>query len=124
MTITEINLASDPTQAILDFTEQLLRASDGHHEQRTVRRHGAMVVAAAVPLDDDLQPAGKLFKIVTRDISTRGICLIHPQPIIHQHLKMKIPMPNGSQVNVIVEVMRCQPIGEFYEVGGRFVQRL
>ena len=116
--------SSEPCLSAIEIAEQLIEADNEHHKQRAVERHGKMIVVTAVPLDDDFQPVHKLFKVVARDISTRGVGLIHSTPIVHQHLKMKIPMPGGGFADVVVQVVRCEPIGDFYEIGCRFVERI
>ena len=106
-------------------------------ERRLARRYPLKVVALATPLDDNFQPSGEPFPVLTRDISNSGIGLVHSRRLDMKYINLDLTGPNGHELHMIVEVLRCnrflcggdQPVipgfdngCTYYESGGRFVQ--
>ena len=88
------------------------------------RAHDRFVVAIpsiVQPLDDRHIPLGKAFAAVTRDISIGGIGLLHSQPVVASFLGVRIADPEGKQFRFLVKMLRCQPLGEYFDIGGEFV---
>ena len=105
-------------------------------ERRLTKRYPLQVVAMATPLDDQMRPMGEAFPVLTRDISTSGIGLVHSRPLDMKHVHLDLVGPNGHEMHVTIEVLRCnrflcgneqQNYPElddkctYYESGGRFV---
>ena len=61
---------------------------------------------------------------LSRDISTGGMSLIHTEEVQDKLLVVELPITPGQKTQVVLEVLRCRSIGQFYEVGGRFVSKL
>lgn len=81
------------------------------------------VSVPAVAIDDDYRPITEPVRILTRDISETGLGLVFTHRITAGLLAIELPAATGP-IQVVIEVMRCQRVGPFYDVGGRFVARL
>jgi len=57
---------------------------------------------------------------VTRDLSATGLGLLHTKPVKAKYLRVTIPMADKDK-QLTIGVLRCEPIGRFWDVGGRFV---
>lgn len=104
-------------------------------ERRIAKRYPLQVVAMATPLDGQMRPTGEPFPVLTRDISTSGIGLVHSRPLDMKYVHLDLVGPNGHEMHVTIEVLRCnrflcgnqQPNYSdlddnctYYESGGRF----
>ena len=81
------------------------------------------VPVLAQPVDTEHNPIGDPFPMVTRDISSTGIGLVHTDKVEHQLLALQMRLA-GKLVNVVVQVLWCQSLGPFEYLGGRFVAKL
>ena len=83
-----------------------------------------MVVPALVqPVDEKFNAIGDCFTVVTRDISPKGIGLVHSRRLDQKLLALQMRLAD-EEVNVVVEVLWCRPFGPFEYIGGRFVAKL
>ena len=73
------------------------------------------------PLDDSLQPLGYRARAVTRDISESGIGLVCQDPVSASYLALELPTPGGDCFEVAAQVLRCRPVGYYFDVGCQFV---
>ncbi len=77
----------------------------------------------AVPIDD-LEKPGEAFAAITRDISSQGISIYHTRPIHEPYLAIQLGRRGRGTAPVLVEVVRCRPVGPFfYEIGGTFISQ-
>jgi hypothetical protein len=115
-----------PPEDIAQFVQRLVGrlALYRGKERRTIRRHRVAIPVLAVPLDDDLQPAGDSFAAVTRDISTRGLALYHKRPVEAPYLAVELADHEGKKLEAALEVLRCEPVDSFYEIAGKFVTKV
>ena len=90
-------------------------------ERRSQTRFAVSTVLEARRIDESLQNEGEAFKVVTRDISAGGVPFLHPRKPDAKHLALQLKSPCGDQMHVAMEVVRCRPVGHFYELGGKFV---
>ena len=72
------------------------------------------------PLDDDLNPLGYRSRAVTRDISASGIGLVCQDPVNASYLMLSLPTPAGESLEVVAKVLRCRPVGYYFDVGCQF----
>ena len=90
-------------------------------ERRAAKRYPMACPVVAVPIDD-LEKPGEAFAAITRDISSQGISIYHTRPIHEPYLAIQWNVEEGEQLRVLVEVVRCRPVGPFfYEIGGTFI---
>ena len=83
------------------------------------RSHPRTVLVKPVwvqPLSDAHEPTGEGFSAVSRDISTSGLGIVHTQAVDSPFLGVVI-MAEKTRVHVIAKVLRCEPLGPFYDVG-------
>jgi len=93
-------------------------------EERRSPRHKLTAEVRVQPVDRHFEPTAAAFMAVTRDISTDGIGLMHDRAVRDKYLWLRLKTPGGKLMNVVVEVVRCRPLGKFYDIGGRFVAKL
>lgn len=114
--------------AVVDFvrrTIEQLRPSSCAYEKRAQRRFDVNIPALFVPLDPDFHAVGLPFEALVRDISAGGLGIVHTRAVTETHLAAKLMMPNSAaMMKMIGEVIRCRPLGRFYDVGLRFVAKI
>ena len=119
-----------PPEDISTFVDNLIKrlTQEGLYYQgpdrRREPRHAVAIQMSAIPLDDGLQPVGNGFVATTRDISSAGISLIHFDRLDCPFLAVEIAIPRERSFQAAVEVLRCRPIGPYFEVAGKFVTKL
>jgi len=109
-----------PPVEMLDFVRDLTRFEC--YERRS-HRHPLVMEVLAVPIDAQLQPIAAQFVALTRDISPRGISLVHTARIHAPWLRLKI---EGNNLNAILhaKVLRCRRLRQNFEIGCEFVSRI
>jgi hypothetical protein len=75
------------------------------------------------PVDGQSNAVGVPFAAMTRDISPRGVGLVHMEPIEHGLLALKMSLAD-EEVNLVADVEWCKALGPFYYVGTKFVSKL
>jgi hypothetical protein len=115
-----------PPAAIEMFVRRIVRGADYYDgpEQRTERRYVLSLPVAAVPVNESLKKVGDVFIAFTRDISSGGIAMYHTRRVSEKFLAVEIKSTCGEKMRVLVEVLRCSPVGLFYEIAGKFASRL
>jgi hypothetical protein len=115
------------TQAVEEEVNDFITRLQQHGAKFTRRRELRQTVALlveATPLDDASRPTGKTFQAVTRDISTSGISLLHTQSVDAPYLSISLKDTENQRLDAVVEVLRCNPIGPLFDIGGRFVAKI
>ena len=88
-------------------------------ERRGAARYPLACPVVVVPIDEQ-ETLGEAFAAITRDISSSGISIYHTRPVHDPYLA--IQWTERGQLQVLVEVVRCRPVGlSLYEIGCRFV---
>ncbi len=118
----EFHLGS-PSDAVASLVAKLVSEESGEADRRAHVRHPLMMAIATVAVDDDVQPVAEPVTMITRDISSHGIGLIHTQPVDAKWIVIELPLQTGTE-QFVMEVVRCHPVDRFYDVGGRFIRRL
>ncbi len=121
----EGDLPHPPPAELIQFVDRLAKDIASHsHEQRRFPRYKLICEVWTQPVDNQFEPLGDAFKAISRDISSSGIGLMHTRAIRDKYLWLRLTTPGASRMNVIVEVVRCRPLGLFYEIGAKFVAKL
>ena len=117
------NLA--PSKELVSFAERQVRNAVRYSgfERRSEKRNFMVIPVLAVPVDEQFNPIGDCVAVVTRDITSEGIGLVHPQCALGDRLALQMPLA-GEEVNVVVKIEWCKPLGPYELSGGRFVARL
>lgn len=118
MEVNDPSLVSPPE--LIDFVKRVASELGPSHDRREHPRHHFTVAVEVQPLDDELNPSGEPFAAVTRDLSAVGIGLLHTRAVLVKFLQVTILAPGGLK-RLTVEVLRCESIGRFYDIGGKFV---
>ena len=66
---------------------------------------------------------GTPFKAITTDISPGGMGFLHTTTVPYKFLAITFGQ-NGQQTFALVEVVRCRSVGNFYEIGAKFIRPL
>lgn len=112
------------SEQFLLVARALQNLGDNSRKQHQERRHERIPRSLSVsvqPLNDDFQPDGELFWLVSRDISLAGMGLISLDPVFHRHVRLGLLEEN---VSVIAEVRHNSSIGThhpLYLVGVEFI---
>lgn len=110
------------TDEIRSFVSRLAREYflDGP-DRRTEPRFRVTLPVSLCLLDERFAPLGYEVRAVTRDISENGLGLVCQDPVNAKYLSLQLASPAGEHFSVIVEVLRCRPVGYYFDVGCRFV---
>lgn len=117
-------LHSPPTELIRFVNRVADETLRDHVEERQYPRHKLTIEVWVQPVGSNFEPLGSPFTAVSRDISTGGIGLMYTRAIRDRYLWLRLVTTGGGTMNVIVEVLRCRPIGVFYDIGAKFVAKL
>jgi hypothetical protein len=118
---------SDEMAAFVDRLIQRLIEEGLYYDgpdRRSEKRHVVAIPVRAMPLDGNLRPAGAGFIATARDISRRGIAVIHSQVLTCPLLAVELADFDGRQIQAAVEVLRCRPVGPYFEIAGTFVTKV
>ncbi|HVA49538.1 MAG TPA: PilZ domain-containing protein [Pirellulales bacterium] len=115
-----------PPAAIAAFVRRIVRGAEYYvgPELRREPRYAVSLPVAGVPVDASLKKAGDAFIALTRDISSSGIAMYHTRRVSEGFLALEIKSASGDKLRVLAEVLRCTPVGLFYEIAAKFVSRL
>ena len=117
--------ALEPPAELLDFAERQVR--DARHQaaddRRKQRRYLMVIPVTVQPLDGNLQPKGEAFATASRDISPKGVGLLHTDPIERGLVALRLSF-GLEDVDIVTEILWCKERGPFYYVGGKFIRML
>ncbi len=118
-------VATKPPAELVSFVQRQIRDKPHGHgiDRRLEQRHEMLVPVLVQPVDEEFHPVGTPFACVTRDISAKGIGLVHSEPFDDRLLGLQLSLA-GEEVNVVVKVQWSSHLGPFYYAGGEFVARL
>ena len=113
-----------PPPEIVAYVERLAANYVGD-DRRTTQRRAVTVPVTVIPVNQDLEPTGEAFMAISRDISTDGMSFIHTRNVNDEYLALElVSRDGGDEMQVLMKVLRCETVGRFYEVAGRFVKKL
>jgi hypothetical protein len=115
-----------PHFAVTAFVEQLTKGVPPtkrwpQGERRQEIRFPIASIIEVQPLDAGFRTHGTAYQVVTRDLSFSGIGFLDARLIPTTHLAVQLTNPFGEQLQVLLQVLRCSPRGEVYDIGGKFV---
>jgi hypothetical protein len=82
-----------------------------------------MLPVHAVWVDENNEPMGESFDLITRDMSSTGIALIHTRPIDSERMAIRFFIAE-TEVNLVIEMIWKREMCPFYGAAGRFVAKL
>jgi hypothetical protein len=115
----------EPIPELVAFAQRQVRNAKLHHgtERRSEHRHLVVVPVVAQPVNEDFVAIDSPFPMVTRDISTTGVGLIHTEYTDHRWLALRMTVA-GECVELASKVLWCQALGPFYSLGCQVVANL
>jgi hypothetical protein len=118
-------IALEPIPEMVAFAQRQVRNAKLHHavERRSEQRHLVVVPVVAQPVDEAFVAIGSPFPMVTRDISTTGVGLIHSEYTEHRWLALRMTLA-GENVELATKVLWCRALGPFYSLGCQVVADL
>jgi hypothetical protein len=111
-------LSTQPSPALLAFVQrQVLEAQlYAGPERRSEPRQLLVKPVLVYPADENFSPTGPSCVMVIRDISSRGMELVHEEPINWPLVLVRISLPEiEALVGAVVRWRR--PVGPFYFLG-------
>lgn len=122
-----VSMPSSFREAIANGVERARRERSGaganSDNRRRSERESVCLTAAAIPLDELGNPSGDAFAVMIGDVSMTGARLAHTRPVTQQWhaLQWRCASIADKTVTVGAEIVRCDTVGRFYEIGARFV---
>lgn len=116
------NMAEFVKQLAMDERAQEQADMSRHANVRAAARVAVQTTAVAVEMNADLKPQGSPFQLALRDISKTGARLLNTRTLSSTHLAVswKAVTLRYCTFYLPLTVTRSQPIGRFYDVGGKF----
>jgi hypothetical protein len=112
-----------PPRSLRAFVAKLLAGEYQGRQRRAAKRLPVVVPVAAMPLDDSFRPKGEAFAAVTGDLSTAGMRMFSTRAASSEFLGVELTTRSGQNIQVVLQVLRCNAIGRFYEIAGQLVAR-
>jgi hypothetical protein len=106
------------------IAERVNREADEDVERRADPRRAIAAPVATIPLDPFFLPAGEPFTGMAHNISAGGIALIHTRSVATPYLALELTLDSATEMRVVIQVVRCQTVGLFYEIAGPFLVRI
>ena len=109
----------DSDALVARMTHNVYRGQERRSQIRFIV--AAPVVAQVV--DEQYAPVGEPFQVILRDISTGGVCLLHPTSIESRFLAVTLAHPTDEHatVQVVVEICSRRVDGPMFRIGASFV---
>ncbi|MGB0599515.1 MAG: hypothetical protein ACPGLY_22765 [Rubripirellula sp.] len=121
----QIGNTSNLPQELVDFARRqvvnaIMYKGD---QQRRDERQPMLMPVLAVAVDQENQPLGETFNLITRDISPNTIGLIYTEPLDADRLVVQFSIA-GTDVTLVTELVWSGAMGPFYGCACRYVDRL
>jgi hypothetical protein len=113
-----------PPAEIADYVTRLVAVDRKGVEKRSAHRFPLATAVPVMPIDDRLRPVGRPFMALTRNISTCGIALVHTRPVTTKYLVVELTSAADERLQVLLEVLRCRPLGPYCDIAGEFVAKV
>ena len=83
-------------------------------DRRREHRFPLLIPAAVTPVRE----GASTFAAVTRDVSLRGVSLLHTGPVEDHYLRVQF---KADAPPVVIEVLRRRKVGPLFEIAGKFL---
>lgn len=115
--------APAPQAGHADFIKRLVASAKQYQgaNRRAEPRHTLGVAVRVAAVDEAHKIIGTDFVAVTRDVSARGVSLYHTQPVTDKLLALEFELPGGEKRQLLLDVLRCRPVGPLFEIAGQFI---
>jgi hypothetical protein len=115
-----------PPEALVALVRKVAaeRQYNGPERRQSPRHALPNLFVLAIPLDEEQRPCGAPFRAVCRDISVHGISIFHTATVTAPMMALEVTDHYGGKIQVILNVLRRRPVGEYFELAGSFTQKL
>lgn len=79
-------------------------------------------LAVAITLTSKREPVGRPFKVMVRDLSAKGIGLVHTEELRDQTIAISWRGLRRVRIIVVARVLRCRQVGDFFDIGAMLIQ--
>lgn len=112
--------------AVVDFVRRIIEASEEfeRHDLRQSRRFEIGAPMLVIPLDQNHKPIGNCFEAYGRNVSAGGAGIVHTRSLRAEYVAVQISTRAGQMLKMIAKVIRCKPLGRFYDIGLQFIAKL
>jgi hypothetical protein len=114
--------APKPPTAMVKYVERFCSSIEGDGCRRRARRATLLATVTAIPLGSGFKTCGEPFNAIARDVSETGICMLHTRAVTANRLALQwqqLTSP-ARTISIVVRMLRCRPVGPFYELAGEF----
>ena len=91
-------------------------------ELRESLRHKLTMAIVVRPVNRAGTVFGEPFDAVTTDISQSGLGFLCSRTVNDKYVC--VTFHDDEATRAILEVIRCRPVGRFFEIGGQFIRRI
>jgi CheY-like chemotaxis protein len=105
---------SGPAAKIYEAVKQQVPSSEMLERRQKVRIN-VMEPGIVIPLSDALEPAGRPFKAIVRDLSSQGIGLAHSDRIATPNIALSWRAVDQSPVTVVGRVLRSNQLKDYWD---------
>src|SRR5262249_15229973 len=105
-----------PSASLVSFVKRQVRNAQlqAGPERREEVRQMIVVPAIVQPVDENRQPIGEPVAMVTRDITTRGVGLVHEEPLWHERVAIRLDAEGLDDNEILIaDVVWNRPLGPF-----------
>ena len=93
-------------------------------ERRSDKRIKVVQPVVVDLLAENGRPEGPSVQAVTWNVSAAGIGILHSRAINHKFVKVQLTLSENKILCMLTQVIRCRPLGLYYDIGGRFITRM
>jgi len=119
------SLLLQPSSLLVAFAKRQVRNAKLYAgpERRSEPRDLVVMPVVVQPVDEQLCPLGEPLAMVTRDLSPKGVGLIHEQRLPHDRIAIRL-LVQADEVILVGAVRWRKPLGPFYLCGCEIVDKL
>jgi hypothetical protein len=121
------DLSMHPSASLVAFVKRQVRNAElfAGPERRADLRQLIVVPAIVQPVDAQCQPIGEPVAMVTRDITAKGVGLVHEEPLWHERVALRIDPDRLEDTEILIaDVVWNRPLGPFCSIGCEVVARI
>lgn len=92
-------------------------------DHRGTPRVPLIVSVIAAEVNGNRQIVSRPFRLLARDFSLAGIGFLHDRSIETPFLGIAWKSTTGECLTALIEILRCENRGDYFDIGGRFVEK-
>jgi hypothetical protein len=110
-------------EAIAAFVDRLRIKVQSYEglERRAHPRYVTAIPSLVQPVEIEIHPIGDPIAAATRDISLGGVGFLQPKSVDTEFIAIELMGESGERMHALAKVLRCRPLGGFFDVGCKLV---